>query len=152
MFTALWKRKVGWAKTLSHAFDMTTISTFLTALQNVFRNNSGICVIMTKWLRCKPEILLGPSSFWSLWKRNLRHCPPLSWRTRPGGFCVQWNFFHNLPATDPGASSQLLSNWDANSSLWLITLPLQQRTKAAVTRVCRLSNKWLQLSVSACWF
>lgn len=31
-----------------------------------------------------------------------------------GGFCALWDFFHNLPATDPSASSWLLSNWDAN--------------------------------------
>lgn len=30
----------------------------------------------------------GPAGFWSLWKRNLRHCPPLSWRIRPGAFVL----------------------------------------------------------------
>lgn len=67
-----------------------------------------------------------------------------------GGFCAGWDFFHNLPAPDPSASSRLFSNWDANWSLWLITLPLKLLTNAAVTRVCGLSNKWLQLSVFAC--
>lgn len=32
----------------------------------------------------------------------------------PGGFCAGWDFFPNLPAADPSASSLLLSNWDAN--------------------------------------
>lgn len=30
------------------------------------------------------------------------------------GFCAWWDFFHNLPAPDPSASSGLFSNWDAN--------------------------------------
>lgn len=35
-------------------------------------------------------------------------------------------------------------------NLWLITLPSKPLTSAAVTGVCRLSNKWLQLSLLAC--
>lgn len=57
------------------------------------------------------------------------------------------DFFCNLPATDFSASSWLASNWDANESLRLITLPSKLLTSAAVSRVCRRSNKWLQLSL-----
>lgn len=43
---------------------------------------------MTKWFRCKPEILLGPSRFLVPMETNLRHCPPLSWRIRPEAFVL----------------------------------------------------------------
>lgn len=35
-----------------------------------------------------PRFFWGPAGFWSLWKRNLRHCPPLSWRIRPEAFVL----------------------------------------------------------------
>lgn len=36
-----------------------------------------------------PRFFWGPAGFWSLWKRNLRHCPPLSWRIRPEAFVLR---------------------------------------------------------------